>query len=178
VEISLTEAVRNAGFAGSLSEEEKAAGLAAHPALQHGFDCFGDYVIDAMTLVRFDDVRWENVDDVAERTKEDAAFEEEVVELGAEAGKIARIVHAKFEGADGTDLPDVPDLVEIAKLREAFGVNPGDGANAIENGFVIENLQIGIGRGAGQRVPRVGMTVIEGVHPIFTSKSGFHAVGA
>jgi hypothetical protein len=52
--------------------------------LEEGLDCFGDCVVNAVEVVWGDYVGRENVDDVAQRAEEDAAIEEEVVELGAE----------------------------------------------------------------------------------------------
>ena len=93
-----------------------------------------------MELFRSDDVWWENVDDVAERAKENAAFEEKVVEPGTQGREIARVVGTKFKGADRADLACVADLMEIAELREADGVDLGDSGYAVEDRLIIENL--------------------------------------
>jgi hypothetical protein len=42
-------------------------------------DGFGDYVVDPVKLVGRNDVRRKDVNDVAERTQQDAAFEEKIV---------------------------------------------------------------------------------------------------
>ena len=63
-------------------------------------------------------------------------------------------------------------------MREAFGVDASDGGDAIKDGLVVENLETGVGGGTGERVPGVGMAMIESVKAIFAVKGGFDAVGA
>ena len=63
-------------------------------ALEQGLNGFGDCVVDAVEVVGGDYVRGQDVDDVAQGAEEDAAIEEEIVELGAERGEIAGIVYA------------------------------------------------------------------------------------
>src|SRR5258708_7482846 len=92
--------------------------------------------------------------------------------------KVAGVVNAEFESADAAKVTRVAYLMEVAELRKSLGMNFGNAANSIENGFIIENLKIRVGGGAGQRVPGVGMPVIEGMQAIFAAKSGFDTVGA
>src|SRR5579871_1295856 len=138
--------------------------------LQKGLDGGNDGVVDFVQRVVVDDVGRQDVDNVAERTEKNFVVEEIVVELGAERGEIAGIVDAKFHGTHGADLACLADLRQGAEMREAFAVDAGDGVNAIEDGFVVEYFQVGVGSGAGQRVPGVGMAVIEGVQAIFAAK--------
>ena len=146
--------------------------------LEEGLDGFGDCVVDAVEVFGGDYVRGEDVDDVAQRAEEDAAIEEEIVELGTERREIARIVDAEFESRDGADLAGVADLMEGAEMREALGVNASDGRDAIEDRLVVENLETGVGCGTGKRVPGVGMAMIESVEAIFAAEGGLDAVGA
>ena len=145
---------------------------------EKGLDRFGDDVVDAMQLVGRNDVGRKDINDVAEWSQQHAALQEKIVELGAEAGKIAGIVNAKFQGAKPTEMPRVAYLVEVTEVRESFGMNSGDPANSIENRLVVEDLKIRVSRGAGERVPGVGMPVIEGVQAILAAKRGFDPVGA
>src|ERR1700692_4864853 len=141
-------------------------------------DGFGDHVVDAVQWIGGDDVGRKNVDDVAEGAKQDAALEKKIVQLGAQAGKIAGVVDVQFERAQAADLARIADLVEIAELREAFGMNFGNAANAVEHRLIFKDLKIRIRRGAGQRVPGVGMPVIKRVQAILAAKSGLDAVSA
>ena len=43
----------------------------------------------------------------------------------------------------------VADLVEFSKMVQALGVNFRDGRNVFEDGIDVEDLEIGIGGGAG-----------------------------
>jgi hypothetical protein len=117
--------------------------------LKEGFDGFDDYIVDAMEVVGGNDVRRENVDDIAEGTKKHATFEEKIVQFGAQGGEVAGVIGAEFESRDGADLARVADLMELAEMGEALGVDAGDVGDATEDGLIVKNLEAGICGSAG-----------------------------
>lgn len=138
----------------------------------------GDAVVDEVEFIGGNAIGRENVDDVAERAKENAGVEEKFVELRAQAREIAGIVGAQFDGGDSADGADVADGGMLLNFGEALLVNLGDGVDAVENGLVLENLEAGDGGSGGDGISGVGMSVVESAHAIGADKGAMNFFGA
>lgn len=139
---------------------------------------FGDAVVDEMEFAGGDAVGRENVNDVAERAKQDSGVEKKFVELWAEAREIAGIVGAKFDGGDGADGANVADRGMISNFGEALLMNLRNGVDAVEDRLVLENSETGDGGSDGDGISGVRMAVIEGASAIVADKRAMNFFGA
>src|SRR6267142_509565 len=140
--------------------------------------CFGNDVVHVMQFVRRNHVRRQDIDNVAKRAQQHAPVQKKPVKLRSHRGKIAGIFGAQLNCADRSNLPRLADYSKILELLQPLAGDFGNSCDAIEDGFVLENLQTGIRRCAGQSVSGVGMSVIERMHPVFVLKRGLNAVRA
>ena len=131
-----------------------------------------------MQLIRLDHVGRQDIHNVTERPQQNTVLQEETIELWSKRGKVTRIIGHQFDCSHRPDLPRVADLMHFAQVREAFGVDSRDRCDAVKHRFVLENLQAGVCRGAGQGVSGVGMAVVEGVQSILAAECRFHAICA
>lgn len=134
--------------------------------------------MDEMKFFGGDAVGRENVDDVAERAKENAGVEEKFVELGAQAREIACIIGAQFDGSDGADGTDVADRGMISNLGETLLVDLGDGVNAFEDGLALENFEAGDGGSGGDGISCVGMSVVKSAAAVVADEGAMNFFGA
>lgn len=138
----------------------------------------GDAVVHEMEFRGGDAVGRENVNDIAERTKQNSSVEEKFVELWTQAREIAGVVGAQFDGSDSADRTNVANRGMILNFGEAQLMDLRDGVDAVENGLALENFEAGDGGSCGDGISGVGMAVIESASTIFADKRAMNFVRA
>ena len=132
----------------------------------HAIERFGNDVVDAMQLLRCDDVRRKNVYNVTQRAKQYAFVEIEIVECRTHFRKVTGIVGLEFQGHHSSNGAHVGNGWMPGEHRPALAVNFLDDGDAFEYRLGIENPEASYGRRTAERICRVGVTVKKRAAPV------------
>src|SRR5690606_34121212 len=118
--------------------------------------------VDAVEVLGRHAIGRHDVDGVAERAQQEAPFAEEGGELRADAGEIAGIVDGEVERRDGAEAPYPGEARVVAETRQPLLLQRAESGDALCDRFLVPDVEIGVGGGAGDGIGRERARMEEG----------------
>jgi hypothetical protein len=121
-------------------------------------------------------VRRQNIYDISEGSEEYAATQEKFIQARSQGRQVSGVWNFEFDGSDAANVADIRYAGMCRELGETRCMNSFNCGNAFKDRLAIENMKIGVGCGAGDRVGRVGVSVKESAGAIGPGKGIVDAV--